>query len=248
MTISINHLSCWYDETRIIDDLSCEIVSGEFVALLGRNGSGKSTLANCMMGLIPHALPAAMQGTVTVDGNNTQKTDIATLARTVGMVFQDPSLVLIQPTVFEEIVFGVANLKLDHPQKRVKQALHDVGLTGFDNRDPHTLSEGQKQKVCIAAVLAMGTSHIILDEPISHLDYTNAVMVYDLLRKLNAEQGTTIIVIEHDTDFVYDYVDRTCILHQGRLVQDGRTKDVFAKPDEIMKCGVKPVKRLVDGQ
>jgi energy-coupling factor transporter ATP-binding protein EcfA2 len=241
MSISITDLSISYNKNPILTDISIEIPDGEFIGLVGKNGSGKSTLAHSIMGLIPQAIPGSITGDIVIDGIHESSSSIADRARKVGMVFQDPGMVIFNPTVREEVLFGVNNLGLDLPEERMRQAVQDVGLVGLEERDPQTLSEGQKQQLCIASVLAMGTNTLMLDEPIAHLDYENACLVYTLLQKLNI-QGKTIIVIEHDTDFVFAYCSRTCVLHKGTIVMDGKTENVFRNAEKIQKYGVKPVR------
>ena len=145
-------------------------------------------------------------------------------------------------TVEDEISFGVYNLKLNNPRQRIKQALKTVGLEEFEKRDPHDLSEGQKQLLCIACVLAMGTDYIILDEPISNLDYLNAQLVYKILRSLH-RQGKTIIVVEHDTDMVLKNSTRTVILDNYRILKNDSTKRALKNNQELISLGIKPVSK-----
>ena len=241
MSIVVDDLTVFYKKrVPVLDHISLEIGSGESIALLGENGSGKTSLAYCLNGIIPHSSPAYVTGTVTIRGKDTRKMSIGEIACNVGMVFQDPDLVIFNPTVAEEVAFGVQNLKLDQPQKRISAALRKVGLKRFEDADPQTLSEGRKQLLCIACVLAMGTQFIILDEPVAHLDYKNALMVYEVLSHLQS-QGKTILVIEHDTQFVWDYCDRTVILHKGKIIADGMTKKILSQTDIVQNATLRPV-------
>lgn len=243
MSIVIDSVSFWYDsKDTILDSINLEIKKNDFVAILGKNGSGKTSLNYCINGLIPHAIPGKLFGNIYIDGKNTKKISIGEISKKVGTVFQDPDLVIFNLTVEEEISFGIYNLKLDHPDERVKKAIKSVGLEGFEKRDPQSLSSGQKQLLCIACVLAMGTDYIILDEPISNLDYLNAQSVYGILKSLH-QQGKTIITIEHDTDMVWKNSTRTVILDNYRIVENGPTKQVLKNNEKLISLGIRPVSK-----
>ncbi|MEK7633264.1 MAG: ABC transporter ATP-binding protein [Patescibacteria group bacterium] len=241
MSIVIDSVSFRYDSKEtILDSINLEIKENDFVAILGKNGSGKTSLTYCINGLIPHAIPGKLSGSVFIDGKNTKKISIGEISKKVGTVFQDPDLVIFNLTVEEEVSFGVYNLKLNLPNERVKKALKTVGLEGFEKRDPQSLSGGQKQLLCIACVLAMGTDYIILDEPISNLDYLNAQLVYEILKSLH-QQGKTIIVIEHDTNMVWANSTKTIILDNHQIVKSGLTKQILKNNQELISFGIRPV-------
>lgn len=241
MGIVIDSVSFQYEsETKILDSISLEIKKNDFLAILGKNGSGKTSLTYCINGLIPHAIPGKLTGNIYVDGKNTKNISIGEISRKVGSVFQDPDLVIFNLTVEEEVSFGVYNLKLDHPKERVKDALEIVGLSGFEKRDPQSLSGGQKQLLCIACVLAMGTDYIILDEPISNLDYLNAELVYQVLKSLH-KQGKTIIVVEHDTNMVWKISTKTIIINNHQIIKNGQTKQILKNNQELISLGIRPI-------
>jgi len=241
MSIIIDSVSFEYEtKNHILNSINLEIKANDFIAILGKNGSGKTSLVSCINGLIPHAIPGKLIGDIYIDGKNTKNISIGEISKKVGTVFQDPDLVIFNLTVEEEVSFGVYNLKLDHPDKRVQDALKIVGLNGFEKRDPQSLSGGQKQLLCIACVLAMGTDYIILDEPISNLDYSNAKLVYKILNSIN-KQGKTIIVVEHDTNMVWENATKTIVIDGHKIIKNGPTKQVLKNNQELIKLGIRPI-------
>ncbi len=219
-----------------LKNISVQIPKGTFLGITGVNGSGKTTFALLLNGLIPHEIPTKLNGNVFVDGVNTKKKPVAYFADKVGMLFQNPDFMLFNLTVFAEIAFGLS--KQTDIDNKVFEALGMVGLKGFEKRDPQTLSLGEKQKVCLASVLARDSEYIVLDEPVAMLDYKGAVSLYELLMKLN-RHGKTIIVIEHDTDFLLKYAKRVVILEQGEIVSAGKPTSIFSHREQLKKLGIK---------
>lgn len=244
MSIVFDSVSVQYESTKVLDSVNLEINKNDFTAILGKNGSGKTSLTYCINGLIPHAIPVKQIGDVYIDGKNTKDISIGEISKKVGSVFQDPDLVIFNLTVEEEVAFGVYNLKLDDPKKRVKEALREVGLEGFEKRDPQSLSGGQKQLLCIASVLAMSTDYIILDEPISNLDYSNAKLVYQILKSIH-EKGKTIIVVEHDTDMVWNNCTKTIIIEDHKIIMSGLTKQVLKNNEKLISLGIRPISKNI---
>ncbi len=241
MGVVIDSVSIKYDSDHLIlDSIDLEIKENEFVAVLGKNGSGKTSLTYCINGLIPHAIPGKLTGNIFINGKNTKNISIGEISGKVGSVFQDPDMVIFNLTVEEEVSFGVYNLKLDHPKERIKKALESVGLEGFEKRDPQSLSGGQKQLLCIACVLAMGTDYIILDEPISNLDYSNAKLIYKILKSIH-KQGKTIVVVEHDTNMVWENATKTIIIDKNKVIKNGPTKEILKNNKELISLGIRPI-------
>jgi len=241
MSIVIDSVSFQYDsKSKVLDSVKLEIKKNDFVAILGKNGSGKTSLTYCINGLIPHAIPGKFSGNIYIDGKNTKKISIGEISKKVGTVFQDPDLVIFNLTVYEEVSFGVYNLKLNHPEERIEKALKIVGLEGFEERDPQSLSGGQKQLLCIACVLAMGTDYIILDEPIFNLDYLNTKLVYKILKSIH-QQGKTIIVVEHDTNMVWENSTKTIIIDNHQIIKNGPTRQILKDNRELISLGIRPV-------
>ena len=138
----------------------------------------------------------------------------------------------------EELEFGLKNLGLHHQKKRLEWALEQVGMAGYINRDPQTLSLGEKQKVSLACVLALDTKYIVLDEPAAQLDYKSSLELYKILQKLNID-GKTIITIEHDTDFLWQFTREVLILDKGEIIFNGPTKKILQNKKRLQKLGIK---------
>ncbi|ALV62848.1 ATPase component of general energizing module of ECF transporter [Thermococcus sp. 2319x1] len=195
----------------------------EIVALVGPNGSGKTTLAKHLNGLLKPT-----KGEVVVDGMNTRKHSVAELARVVGYVFQNPEHMFFEENVFREVAFGPKNLGLSEEEvkERVKWALREVNLEGYEDRSPYSLSGGEKQRLAIACILAMKPKYLILDEPTTGLDEKNAESIKKIIRKLYRE-GHGIVLITHEMDLVLELAERVVLLYQGKKVFDGGVKEFF---------------------
>ncbi|HWY78873.1 MAG TPA: energy-coupling factor ABC transporter ATP-binding protein [Candidatus Sulfotelmatobacter sp.] len=238
--ISLKNVSVSYTRSiKQLKDINLQIKNGTFLGITGSNGSGKTTLLQLLNGLIPHEIQAHLEGDVFIDDINTKTKPVSYFARKIGMLFQNPDFMLFNLTVAEEIAFGLKNLKLTNHSERIKNALNIVGLSGYETRDPHALSLGQKQKVALACVLAMDTPYIVLDEPVAMLDYKAAINLYQTLNDLNKNDGKTIIVVEHDTDFLMTYAKEVAVIDKGEIVMQGTTRLVFTKKAELKHFGIK---------
>jgi energy-coupling factor transport system ATP-binding protein len=214
-------------------DLAVE--RGEFVAVVGPNGSGKSTLAQHLNALL---LPTA--GRVWVDGLPTSDPRHTwAIRRQVGMVFQNPDNQFVASTVEEDVAFGPENegLPSDEIRRRVDDALHLVGLTGYRTRPPSMLSGGQKQLVAIAGVLATRPACIVLDEPTSMLDPANRRQVLEVIRRLNAEEGITLMLVTQSMEEAA-IARRVLVMHAGRLVLDGPPAAIFDQGERLRSWGL----------
>ncbi|MDQ1114798.1 energy-coupling factor transporter ATP-binding protein EcfA2 [Microbacterium testaceum] len=204
--------------------VSLDVRPGEVVLLLGPSGSGKSTLALAMNGLVPHAVPATVEGTVRVAGQDAATATVAELATTVGMVFQDPDAQLITGTLLDEVAFGPENLRLpvDEVLARAEAALRRMGLWHRRRESPDVLSGGGRQRLAIACALAMGSPLLVLDEPTANLDPAGVDDVYSALRDVVAAGDRAIVLVEHNLDAAVELVDRVVVLDEtGCLVADG---------------------------
>jgi energy-coupling factor transport system ATP-binding protein len=228
--IEISRLSFSYSKTPVLKNISLAFPPGGFYGITGINGSGKSTLLYCLNGLIPHELRGQFSGEVLIDHISTLSKPVSFWAHIIGFVFQNPDFSLFNLTVAEEIGFN--NSSAD-----IASVLKQVNLAGLAQRDPQTLSFGQKQKVCLAGALAKKTPFLVLDEPTAMLDYKNSVELYRLLKKLQ-DRGKTIIVVEHNTRFLLDYADRAVILDQGKVLSDGKPKAVFSQTKLLQSLGI----------
>ena len=219
----------------VLDGVSLSVQPGEFVAVLGHNGSGKSTLAKHFNAIL---LPTA--GKVYVDGMDTCDEDkLLDIRRRVGMVFQNPDNQIVASVVEEDVAFGPENLGVpsEEIRRRVDEALAAVGMTEYARHAPHLLSGGQKQRVAIAGVLAMRPECIVLDEPTAMLDPVGRGEVMSTIRKLNRENGITVVLITHHMDEAAQ-ADRLIVMHDGHIMADGRPEQVFQNVDGLRSLGL----------
>ncbi|MDY0907967.1 ABC transporter ATP-binding protein [Microbacterium sp. CFBP9034] len=222
--------------------VSFDIAAGEVVLLLGPSGSGKSTLTLALNGLIPHAVPADVTGSVEVAGIDTLATTVAELSTRVAMVFQDPDAQLVTGTLLDEVAFGPENLRMPVAQvlERAETALRRVGLWERRSENPDRLSGGGRQRLAIACALAMGSPLLVLDEPTANLDPRGIEEVYAALAELVASGDRAILLVEHNLDAAVGFVDRVIVLDQdGGLTADGTVDDVLrGRADELHDMGV----------
>jgi energy-coupling factor transporter ATP-binding protein EcfA2 len=224
----------------VLRGVNLEIGGGEFVAVLGRVGAGKSTLCMALNGLVPHATGGVFRGDVTVLGQNTKTHPIADLARSVSLVFQDPEMQLTQMRVEDELAFGPENLGVPtgEIEERVTWALEAVGLTGYRDRSPLHLSGGEKQRVAIAAMLAMRPQALVLDEPTANLDPAGKAAIFNLLARLARERQITIVLATQELERVARYVQRVVVLHDGVIALDDTPAAVFAQAPLLREWGL----------
>ena len=211
------------------------IERGEFVALVGPNGSGKSTLARHFNGLL---LPTA--GQVWVDGLLTSDPrHLWEVRQRVGMVFQNPDNQLVASTVEEDVAFGPENLALplDEIRRRVDEVLNIVGLQDYCTHPPQMLSGGQKQLVAIAGALAAQPACIVFDEPTSMLDPPGRRQVLQAIRRLNAEERLTVVLITQSMDEAAT-ARRVLVMYAGRIVMDGSPEEIFEQGEQLRALGL----------
>jgi len=218
-----------------LNNVNLEVKKGEFVVILGHNGSGKSTLAKHINALL---LPT--QGNLYVKGMDTlDEEKLWDIRSTAGMVFQNPDNQLVATIVEEDVAFGPENQGIEPEQirERVDKALEIVEMTKYKEHAPHLLSGGQKQRIAIAGVLAMNPECIILDEPTAMLDPSGRIEVMETIKKLNREEGKTIVHITHYMDEAVD-ADRIVVMEQGEIVLEGTPKQVFSQVDKMKSFGL----------
>ncbi|MFW6361755.1 MAG: ABC transporter ATP-binding protein [Spirochaetota bacterium] len=214
---------------RAVDGISMDIREREFVAILGHNGSGKTTLVKHFNGLLDPT-----EGNITVGGKNTRQHSIFEIGKEIGYVFQNPDHQIFADTVFDEIAFSpkIRGCSEEEVKERVSEALEAVELAGYEEKDPFSLSKGERQRVAVASVLSARPKIIVLDEPTTGLDYKEQKRMMELIKKLNAS-GHTIIMITHTMWVVSEYAHRVAAIKDGKIMMDGPTREVFAREKEL---------------
>ncbi len=230
-------------ETRAAPaSVSFEVHPGDVVLLLGPSGSGKSTLTLALNGLIPHAVPATISGTVTIAGLDAATTPVSVLSTHVGMVFQDPDAQLVTGTVLDEVCFGPENLRLPVTEvlARAESALRRVGLWERRSENPDRLSGGGRQRLAIACALALGSPLLVLDEPTANLDPSGIDDVYAALADIAADRERAIVLVEHNLDAAIGIVTRVVVLDaDGTVAADGEVDEVLReRAAELHDLGV----------
>ena len=207
--------------------INLKIEEGEFILVTGGSGSGKSSLARSLAGLIPDFYGGKIGGKILYKGLDLRAMDRRRLARNIGIVFQDPEKQLVMNSVEAEIVFGLENIGLGYSEmvRRVAEVVGFLNLSEIKDKFTGTISGGQKQKVVIASVLAMRPEVLVLDEPASQLDPANADEILTLVRSLN-EEGITVILVEQRLERCFSYADRVVVLDRGELLKSGTPKEI----------------------
>jgi len=236
------------DAPLILQNVSLEINRGDLIALLGPNGAGKSTLVKHTIGLLKPT-----RGRVLVEGKDTRSMSVAQIARVIGYVFQSPTHMLFAPTVREELEFGPKNLdfKKDVVEKTVAESISTVNLSGLEEYPPLGLSFGQQKRTTIAAVLAMQSKIMIMDEPTAGQDYANYTHFMDAMCKpvdgaqsLVAANFAATIFITHDLDLAVTYASRVLLFGDGHVVADGPPEEVLKDFDLLKHYRVRPTSLL----
>lgn len=211
-----------HDSTLALKDVSLSIESGEFVGIIGPSGSGKTTLASLFSGAIPHHYSGELSGSVKIAGQDTKNLALTNIACLIGSVIQDIDAQMVAANVEDEILFGLENFGVAHSEipSRIDEALQIVGISDLRNRDLDTLSGGQKQKVAIAAILALKPKVMVLDEPTCALDPVSSKMIFSILKDLNKNFGITVVVIEQKVALLSEYCKRLVVLSNGTLSLD----------------------------
>ncbi len=237
------------DETPfILQGVNLQIHQGDLIAVLGPNGAGKSTLVKHAIGLLKPT-----SGRVLVGGKDTQSMSVAQIAHTLGFVFQSPTHMLYAPTVREELEFGPKNLGFEEVdiKKLVAASVSTVNLKGFEEYPPLGLSFGQQKRTTIAAVLAMQSKIMIMDEPTAGQDYSNYTHFMDAMcrpmngsKSLVAANFAATLFITHDLDLAVMYANRILLFGDKHIVADGRPEDVLKDFDLLLKYRVRPTSLL----
>ena len=222
-------------EIAAIDHIDINVEKGEFVAILGKNGSGKSSLAKHINGLL---MPT--EGTVYIKGMDTKdESTLLKVRQSAGIVFQNPDNQIVGTTVEEDTAFGPENLGIASKDiwTRITAALTGVGMIAYKEASPNHLSGGQKQRVAIAGIMSMEPECIVLDEPTAMLDPEGRRNVLSLVKALNKEKNITILMVTHHMEEVI-LADRIIVMDQGKIIMDGKPKEIFSRVDEMKTLGL----------
>jgi energy-coupling factor transport system ATP-binding protein len=229
-----------YDaEKEVLHGISLDINPGDVIAVLGPNGAGKTTFVKHAIGLLK-----PKSGKVLVNGKDTHVASVAEIASTLGYVFQSPSHMLFAPTVREELAFGPKNLKhsAEAIERQVKESLDVVNMNANENDAPLSLSFGQQKRVSIAAILAMRSKILVMDEPTAGQDYKNYMGFMDAILQLPSFEA--ILFITHDVDMAVIYANRIILVADGAVQADGKPQDVLKNYDLLKACRVVPTSLL----
>jgi energy-coupling factor transporter ATP-binding protein EcfA2 len=233
--LEIRNLGFSYpDGKEALTGVSFSVAEGERVGLIGPNGSGKSTLLLHLNGVLPHRHNG--EPAVYVAGKPLSPATLLEIRRKVGLLFQDPDDQIFCPTVFEDVAFGPRQFGVPAAEvdEIVGSALEKVGLAGFGDRSPHHLSGGEKQRVCLAGVLACSPAILALDEPTNNLDPRGKRALKELLKSIPA----AMIVASHDLEMIIELCPRTIILDGGKVIADGPTIGLLSNEELMLKHGL----------
>lgn len=211
-----------YNETANVHNLNVKIEKGDFTAIIGSNGAGKSTFSKLCNGLL---LPSA--GDVYVLGENTRRKKVSALAKHIGFLFQNPDRQICCNTVEEEIAFSLKNngLSPEEIKTKVESTMQEFG---FEPKvEPYNMSRGQRQRLCLACLIALNPEILILDEPTTGLDYRECMEVMSRIRQLN-ENGTSVIMVCHDMEVVLDFAKSVIVMNRGEILAQGKTRDILS--------------------
>ncbi len=228
--VSFQYLS---SSTKIFENLSLQIEKGEFVGIIGPTGCGKSTLCYMLNGLIPYSIKGYFSGDVSVSGKKLVNETVEEMSSVVGYMLQEPSFQIATPNVTSEIAFGMENLGIAREEivKRLDSVLETLGIDYLKNRATADLSEGEKQRVILASILAMDPQILVLDECSSMLDLPSKLELATTLKQLNKEEQKTVVMIEHDLDYLLELADRIILINNGQIIADGPTAKILTDID-----------------
>ncbi len=240
--ISFESLSFTYQGGNVpaLKDICLTVPDGGFLGVIGPAGAGKTTLARAVSGIVPHAYRGDFYGSVKVHDMDTVDTPLTDLSRCVGMVFQDVDSQIISTMVEDELLYGLENFGVPHAEipERLDFALDRVGIPELRERAISSLSGGQRQKVAIASVIALRPRVLVLDEPTGELDPVSSRQIFSLLKSLQRDFGTTVIVVEQKIMLLCEFADSLAVMKDGALAYQGQTREVLTHAEELLDLGV----------
>ena len=218
------------EEKQALKNINIEIKKGEFWAVIGKNGSGKTTFCNMLRRFVPDFYKGELTGTITLEDKELKDYSQKELVQKIGFVFQNPFTQIsgVKDTVFEEIAYGLENLGLDKEEIifRVEKILKLLEIEKLRDRNPYDLSGGQKQRVALASIIAMDPDILVIDEPTSQLDPKGTEDIFKIIN-LMANEGKTIILVEHKLELIAEYAENILVLDEGEIILSGKAEEVL---------------------
>ena len=218
------------EEKQALKNINIEIKKGEFWAVIGKNGSGKTTFCNMLRRFVPNFYKGELTGKITLEDKELKDYSQKELVQKIGFVFQNPFTQIsgVKDTVFEEIAYGLENLGLDKGEiiSRVEKILKLLEIEKLRDRNPYDLSGGQKQRVALASIITMDPDILVIDEPTSQLDPKGTEDIFKIIN-LMANEGKTIILVEHKLELIAEYAQNIIVLDEGEIILSGKAEEVL---------------------
>ena len=218
------------EDKQALKNINIEIKKGEFWAVIGKNGSGKTTFCNMLRRFVPDFYKGELTGKITLEDKELKDYSQKELVQKIGFVFQNPFTQIsgVKDTVFEEIAYGLENLGLDKEEiiSRVEKILKLLEIEKLRDRNPYDLSGGQKQRVALASIIAMDPDILVIDEPTSQLDPKGTEDIFKIIN-LMANEGKTIILVEHKLELIAEYAENILVLDEGEIILSGKANEVL---------------------
>ena len=218
------------ENKQVLKNINIEIKKGEFWAIIGKNGSGKTTFCNMLRRFVPDFYKGELTGKITLEDKELKDYSQKELVQKIGFVFQNPFTQIsgVKDTVFEEIAYGLENLGLDKEEiiSRVEKILKLLEIEKLRDRNPYDLSGGQKQRVALASIIAMDPDILVIDEPTSQLDPKGTEDIFKIIN-LMANEGKTIILVEHKLELIAEYAQNIIVLDEGEIILSGKAEEVL---------------------
>lgn len=232
--VEFKNVTFSYNTTANVQNLNIKINKGDFTAIIGSNGAGKSTFSKLCNGLLQPT-----EGDVLVLDKNTKLEKVSDLAKHIGFLFQNPDRQICCDSVEKEIAFSLRNngISEEEIKNRVAKTIEEFG---FDPKvEPFNMSRGQRQRLCLACLIALNPEILILDEPTTGLDYRECMEMMERIRQLN-EAGTTVIMVCHDMEVVLDFAKRVVVMNRGLVVAEGEARQILADKEILGKARLLP--------
>ena len=218
------------EDKQALKNINIEIKKGEFWAVIGKNGSGKTTLCNILRRFVPDFYKGELTGKITLEGKELKDYSQKEIVQKIGFVFQNPFTQIsgVKNTVFEEIAYGLENLGIERETiiSEVEKILKLLEIEKLRDKNPYNLSGGQKQRVALASIIAMNPDILVIDEPTSQLDPKGTEDIFKIIN-LMANEGKTIILVEHKLELIAEYAENILVLDEGEIILSGKANEVL---------------------